>query len=105
MPELHTVWAAHEVVNERGGYGQRLGVYSTEELARIAAKGHGFWGGDGKVKKLQSLLIEEDGAAYYFILERPDGQGVLLSDEQAMKDLKARALGKLDETERRLLGV
>jgi len=103
MPELHTVWAAHEVVNERGGYGQRLGVYSTEELARIAAKGHGFWSGDGKVKKLQSLLINEDGAAYHYILEG-DGQGVLLSDEQAVEDLKAAALGKLDEDERRILG-
>ena len=103
-PGIHTVWAAYKLVSDRGHLGDRLGVYSTEELARIAAKGHGDWGGDGKVREKQALCIGVDGAAYYYVLEDAEQHGVLLSDEQAVEDLKARALGKLDDDERKALG-
>lgn len=101
------MFTAHVTIDDRGGHGPLIGVYEQESAAKAAAKGRGWYGGEGDVSPVMTLTL-------------PSGQTFLLKDsnpvtinvnliqrdneirEQARQ--KLAALG-LTEEERKLLGI
>lgn len=95
------VWLAHETTDERGSLGGCVGVFRSQHLAEEAAKGKGFWGGQGTVRHKRGIL-DEEGRVY--VLE---GNGVPreFSDQKTQVDIREKALAKLSPAERSALGI
>jgi len=94
------VWAAYKSLDERGTCGERVGVYSTKELASIGARDHGYWGGPGKV--VPKKAIQHEGLVY---LLEGEGEGASVGDQEVMAEFREKVAAKLDPEERRALGL
>lgn len=95
------VWVVHETTDEFGRIGKCLGVFRSEFFADEAAKGKGWWGGPGRVLK-KKAFVTSDSEVY--VLEG-DAKPLRFADEEAERELREKALGKLSASERKLLGL
>ena len=98
--ELITIWQAHGDGGERGT-GPVIAFCTTEAQARHAAKGAGWYGGNGAVQEARALRI--DGAVWLLARDKP----IDLDSAQAKRDadLREKTLASLDDEQRRVLGL
>ena len=102
--KIITVHTVHETVDEYGRNGALVGIFHHESEARAAAKGKGWYGGEGSVE--QRLAIETAEGAY--LLDRSSTGMPATMDTDLVKlrrDQIAAAKAKLTPEELRLLGV
>lgn len=98
--EIITVYCAHGDGGERSR-GPVIGVYTTQSSAAQAAKGKGWYGGDGGTTTAQAIRLS-DGKVYLISSDPID-----LDEQQKNLDeqLRTNALGKLSAEEKRVLGL
>ncbi len=68
--------------------------------AKECARGRGWYGSDAPVGNHKALIV--DGAAYLLAQPKPVELDPVLDDEQAKKN---KAVAKLSDEERKLLGI
>lgn len=95
---IEYVWAVYCKETEQD-YGQITDVFSDEGLATEFAKGKGHWGRDARVDKVRAF-IDKNGKMAHVI-----DVSLVLNDGKAKEDLKAKALAKLSEEEKKVLGL
>ena len=98
-PLFGVAWGAYPTTDDMGRLGKCIGWYSTEESARLRAKGKGWYGGDGSVVKADTITA--GGKTYR--LEAKTPIKVDDSDERNAA-IRARVLDKLTPEEREALG-
>jgi hypothetical protein len=98
--EKITVWLAHGDGGERG-IGPVIAYCSTQAQAEGAAKGIGWYGGNGYVEDAPALRI--DGAVY--LLRERDPIDMDAKQAQRDADLRAKTLAALTEEQKRVLGI
>lgn len=96
------VWEVWETVDDRGRKGEMIGVFTSKLSAEDAAKGHGWYGGDGTI--ISGEAIDLDGTIYSIrSLVKTEA---LNRDIPSYRDMKkAQALEKLTEEEIEILGI
>lgn len=104
--DIIDVFVAYTTSDEYGTPNQIIGVYGDKTEARKNAKGKGFCGGDGAVHPRKSLMVNENPCRTYLLDEKcycevQIGKNLI----QAKEEKKTRALSKLTDEEKELLGV
>lgn len=99
--EIISVWAYYGDSGEGGGRSPLLGYCSSFNLAARAAKGKGFWGGDGAVSVCKALKIGSE--IFALIDEKP----IDLNGTKVAQDAKLReqTLASLTVEQKRVLGI
>lgn len=95
-------YTVKETVDDRGRTGDLIGVFFSAEEADKAAKGKGWYGGQGEVRE-RAVLMDESGSVYILESAAPITPGVNLPEEHKAK-VRA-ALDKLTPEDRALLGI
>lgn len=95
---IECVWAVYCKETENR-YGPITDVFSDEGLATEFAKGKGHWGGNARVDKVRAFIDKNSKMAHVI-----DGSFVL-NDGKVKEDLKIKALAKLTEEEKKVLGL
>ena len=107
---LTQVYRAQITTDERGGLGATLGYFRAEAAAQSAARGQGWYGGDGRVTRC--CIITADG--HFYPIERGMEKGVPvdLLDKNIPEEAKRRSVeawskiaAVLDPVEIELLGL
>lgn len=96
---LGVAWGAYTTSDERGMADKCKGWYSAEQAAKKAAKGIGWYGGEGRVLKKPTLTV--GGCTY--LMEQAATIVVDDTDERT-EELRKAALSKLTKAERAALG-
>lgn len=92
-------WSVWTTRDEYGNVGRLVGYHQNKHDAILAAQGQGWYGGEGKVLEQQFIRIRH--TTELFALSHPDP--VLFEASVAIK--KARALAKLTDEEKKILGL
>lgn len=103
-PVIKEVYAAYETVDEYGRRGSCRGIFTSRSRADNEAIGIGGYGGAGSVVTKNVIIF--DGIAY--LLDSPIPVELDISSKEAKaarEKLKASAIAKLTENERKVLGV
>jgi hypothetical protein len=81
-----------------------IGVYSTEDKAKIAAVGKGSWGDSGNISP-RNAIITDDGKCW--LLDINHGTPIDVDDDfkEQQEQVKKKALQKLTPEERKALGL
>lgn len=100
--EIITVWTYTSGGDDRS-HGPIAGVCSTEQLARQAAQGSGWYGGNGAVKKHSAIRFN----GHIYLLSDKLSQPIDLDGgiKKIQDKLKEAALSKLTPEEKLLLGL
>lgn len=98
---IFDAWEAWTTVDDHGRRGELIGVFSSEGAAELAAKGRGWYGGDGWTGS--RTCIRAANEVYRLV----DGDPVEMDADlpKLRKAAKAAALRKLTAAERHLLGL
>lgn len=110
MTKLINAWRAVGTDDDRGSAGATVGFYTYETSAESAAKGYGYYGGNGRAVPVRLLVVEDR----FYVLDRAYPEGLSMADMN--KDLiddrrnaRAAAKAKLEATltpeEIKLLGI
>jgi hypothetical protein len=100
-----SVWEAHVTVDDRGGLGDMIGVFSSKPLADEAVKGRGWYGGDGRVTERRAIDIG-DGKVYLLADTKEDQPLPLdLDIPQRKAQIRREALAALTPEQRRVLNL
>ncbi|RYE98433.1 MAG: hypothetical protein EOO77_37270, partial [Oxalobacteraceae bacterium] len=91
-PQIVTMYEAVETTDDRGGRGEIIGVFRTQEEAKTKAEGRGWYGGPADVSPV-NLLIMPDGTAFVLRSRIPVVIGIDLIAER--KRLRESALARL----------
>jgi hypothetical protein len=107
MPTLRIMHAAFPITDDLGRTGEVIGVWDSDEDAYEAARGKGWYAGDGKVTE---VVMAIEGAFGYSATTGlvPLNQNIrALSDSlmSALNTERTAALNTLTPTQRKLLGV
>ena len=94
------VWKAHGDGGERG-IGPVIAYCSTKAQAENAAKGRGWYGGNGHVTRCAALRI--DGMVW--LLDQPEPIDLDSLEAKRDAELKAQTLASLTAEQRRVLGI
>lgn len=97
------VYAVYETLDEWGRRGSLIGVFTDRDEAFKSAQGKGWWGGVGAIEERKLLSVK---SSHYLLdrdINRPIRVNVDLVEEH--KAAKEKALSKLTEEERELLGL
>jgi hypothetical protein len=97
--ELIPIWGVYENTDTQTLWNKPLGFYSTEEKAKIGARGKG-WGGDGSIEVMRAIKIN---GLVFPLRTALDVQ--LDVDLPTSEELRAKALAKLTDEERKSLGL
>lgn len=97
--EKITIWKAHGDAGSDRGVGPVIAYCSTEAQAQEAARGQGWYGGNGHVGKAHALRI--DGEVWLLERETP----IDLDSAQAKRDaeLREKTLASLSPEQKRVL--
>jgi hypothetical protein len=95
-----TVWAVLLGGDDKSS-GNPAEWYSTEPIAKIAAKNRGWYGGDATIARYHAIQV--NGSTYILQYRLP----VDLDQEQAkqVERVKQESLSKLTDEERKALGI
>jgi len=98
------IWAAFKCDDDRGLNGAFIGVFRTEQAARTAATGRGFYGGPGNVEQRKAVWFADDEV---YLLERvaPMALAIGLDLIKTKQMRREQALAKLTDEEVELLGL
>ena len=91
--EVAEVWSVH-----RGG--QPKWWFRDKQLARDAAAGRGWYGGDAPVSKHTAIILNDSEV---YLLKQVDP--VVFGGPETEDERRKRAMDKLTESEKRLLGL
>lgn len=94
------IWQAHGDGGERG-IGPVIAYCSTENAAQKAAKGRGWYGGDGFVSKSHALRIE----GKVWLLASPEPIDLDSIGAKRDAELREKTLAGLTPDQRRVLGI
>lgn len=97
--EITEIFAVHQGDTDRDA-GKPKWWFKDEQIAIDASKGVGWYGGPAPISNHHAILIDED-TAYLLQQKLPIKFKGPLSDEE----LKEKALNKLTETDREVLGL
>lgn len=101
IKEVHCVHQDDTDVNQ----GQPEWAFSDADIAKMIAKGCGWYGGDAPISIRQAVVDDETGVCY-IILKTVKINEAMGSKQEAIIDLlKKRALAKLTIEELKLLGL
>jgi hypothetical protein len=113
MAEPFEVFVAYETTSEFGHLGAVLGIFTTKSGALKAAKGNGFYGGDGAYRVAWAIHVPYSGP-HGFSFD-PPGKTYLLDSKvpitldvslpEHREKLRSAALAKLSAEERDALGL
>lgn len=71
MGQFINTFKAYETLDDRGSHGATIGYFTTKVLGERAAKGKGWYGGDGSVVPV--LMLEHEGRLYPVASDCLDG--------------------------------
>ncbi|UTC28324.1 hypothetical protein GURKE_02930 [Brevundimonas phage vB_BpoS-Gurke] len=97
--EIIKAFAAYSTTDEYGRLGGVHGFYKSDAAARVAAKGIGWWGGEGRV--IPHTLIVAGGRCYPIATGHEDGFDAGLLDKNMVEEAqktRAGAWQKIQET-------
>ena len=97
--EVAEVWAVHQGDDDRYS-GKPEWWFRDEQLARDTATGRGWYGGDAPVSKHVAIILH-DTELYLLKSSEPVSFGGPEDDDER----REKALGKLTESEKKLLGL
>lgn len=104
FPQLAVAYTAWKVEDEYGRSTKLIGIFEKEADAEEAAKGQGWWAGDGNVEK--RFVIKLQGGSC-FLLDKYEtnrmSMNVNFLDEK--KKMREAALAKLSPEEKIVLGL
>ncbi len=96
------MWEVYTTIDEYGRDGEMVGLFSDEVMANAAAKGKGWWGGKGDVRPVFALDCHN---GYYQVLKYRNPVKADTDIVKLREDIKTKALAKLTEEEKALLGL
>ncbi|USN15434.1 hypothetical protein KIKIMORA_02880 [Brevundimonas phage vB_BpoS-Kikimora] len=97
--EIIKAFAAYATTDEYGRLGGVHGFYKSDAAASVAARGIGWWGGDGRV--VPYTLIVVDGRCYPVASGYEEGFNAALLDKNMIEEAqktRAGAWRKIQET-------
>ena len=95
------VWVAHGDNGGGSGKGPAIAYCSTHSQAQEAAKGQGWYGGNGAVVSRPALKI--DGKVW--LLAERDPIDIDSSQSKRDAELREKTLASLNDEQRRVLGI
>lgn len=106
-PDDFTITSGWAVYKDKGDdrttvKGDLVGFYYDSEDAEDAARGHGWYGGNGVIEKTFALKINDDS---YFLLIQPEPVPIDVNLAAKKEGERKAALRKLTAKERELLGL
>lgn len=100
---IFEAFEAFHTVDDRGSRGASVGIFSTRAMAEIAAKGKGWYGGNGHVRPVTCLRITETLEVFKLAEEEP--LQIDVNAEEETERVRKAALDKLSHEERPVLGL
>lgn len=98
---IKTVYQAATTVNEYGKIGDIIGYFTEEADAAIAAKGKGWYGGEGSITEAHVIVVGEK----IYVLKNTEPVVIDRDLQKYKAELKENALKKLTIEERHVLGL
>lgn len=98
-------WAVYETVDEYGRRGSLVGVYDTEDSGKLAAKGVGWYGGEGSIDKIKLMLVGSGLGQIAVMINGPLPLPLNAKLADIKKKRRAEALAKLTPEDITLLGI
>lgn len=97
------IYAVYTTENEYGRLGSCVGFFSKSNDADLAAKGQGWYGGNGVVQPRRAIQIDNE----YFLLDKDFHTKIIIDTNlhKLEEQKKAEALAKLTEEDKILLGL
>ena len=102
IPEPIVCYTVHRTVDEYGRLGGLVAVKRTEHEANECAKGQGWYGGTGAVKKTYAIPVDDSRV---LLLASPDAVELDVNLIELRKQKKEAARAKLTDEEAALLGI
>ncbi len=104
--ETRTVWQVSAFHDDRGTNRTIEGYAESEACAKEKAKGNSFYGANGSVRQVETIVVTYAEKEYYLNA----GMGFIIpdttyADALREKELREGALSKLSEEERKALGL
>jgi hypothetical protein len=100
--QIIKLWSVHTTVNEWGAVGSLVGYFTSEDKAKVAAEGRGWWGGEGAIRETAGITVHP-GLTFPLADITPLKLDVDLITDAAK--VRQDALKKLTPREREILGV
>ena len=102
--QIIDVWAAFECDDDRGRNGAFIGIFRTQQAAKTAAAGRGFYGSEGNVEQRKAAYFADD---VLYLLDRTAPMALVLGiDLIKTKEKRIKqAMDKLTDEEVELLGL
>lgn len=105
MSEFKTVWVVYSTDNEYNKREYLSHICETEEIAKVMAKGKGWWGGMGDVVTAKAVMVDGE---YYLLYKDTPIVFEVTKEVTEFLDKKAKiaaALEKLTDEEKELLSL
>jgi hypothetical protein len=99
---MRTLYKVYETIDEYGRPGSTIGYFTSSSNASTVAEGRGWYGGAGGIVAVNAIVVD-DNMCFEVVNSSP-----LQIDEDLIESRQnkiKKALAKLSEEERNLLGV